>query len=309
MTGKHVRQITGGQRPGHKEKDKQPRSMHVDGNPEHLPDFPVWALHGVTVAATKMERQLSWIRAIGYTAPMHWKDWWRGVSVIFGLAVTLHAHQAEAQVTKAGPASCPAVALTYDLCPVRTGSGFDRELIDFLIEHKVPATFFMSGRWMTKHDAEVKTLLAVPFFEIGTHGEVHAHLPMHEFEEQQQEIMGPVRLLKSKYGRPATLFRPPYGEYNDVTVEAVKALSLRFILWNIESGDPDPTLSAEAILTRVQKRIKPGSVIVFHANGKGNHTREVTEALAGSLLADKGLTAMTVSDLLRCNQSTTAPKP
>ena len=96
---------------------------------------------------------------------------------------------AEAQVIKAGPSSCPAVALTYDLCPVRTASGFDRELIDFLIVNKIPATFFMSGRWMTKHDAEVKALLAVPFFEVGTHGEVHAHLPMHEMEEQQREIL------------------------------------------------------------------------------------------------------------------------
>ncbi len=226
-----------------------------------------------------------------------------------GLAVAGQAHQAEAQVIKAGPASCPAVALTYDLCPVRTASGFDHELIEFLIEHKVPATFFMSGRWMIKHGDEIKKLLAVPFFEIGTHGDVHAHLPMHDIEEQQQEIMAPVRFLKTKYGRPTTLFRPPYGEYNDETVETVKALGLRFILWNIESGDPDPTLSADAILTRVQKRLKPGSVIVLHANGKGKHTREVTEALAAHLSADKGLTAMTVSDLLRCNQSTAAPKP
>lgn len=207
---------------------------------------------------------------------------------------------------KAGPSSCPAVALTYDLCPVRTASGFDRELIDFLVEHKIPATFFMSGRWMAKHDADVKALLAVPFFEVGTHGEVHAHLPMHEMEEQRREIMGPVRALKATYGRSTTLFRPPYGEYNDETVEAVKDLGLRFILWNIESGDPDPAISAEAILTRVQKRMKPGSVIVLHANGKGKYTREVTEALTSSLLPGKGLTPMTVSDLLRCNQ-TTAP--
>ncbi len=238
---------------------------------------------------------------------MRTHEWVIGLVVCVGLSCGLYVGEAQAQVIKAGPNSCPAVALTYDLCPVRTASGFDRELIDFLVEHKVPATFFMSGRWMAKHDAEVKQLLAVPFFEIGTHGEVHAHLPMHELEEQQQEIMGPVRVLKTKYGRPAILFRPPYGEYNDVTVDAVKALGLRFILWNIESGDPDPTLSADAILSRVQKRLKPGSVIVMHANGKGKHTREVTEALAGSLLGEKGLQAMTVSDLLRCNQATTNP--
>lgn len=234
---------------------------------------------------------------------------WIKLSAICAMALALQAAPLEAQVIKAGPASCPAVALTYDLCPVRTASGFDRELIDFLIEHKVPATFFMSGRWMARHETEVKQLLAVPFFEIGTHGEVHAHLPMHDVDAQKQEIMGPVRLLKIRYGRPAILFRPPYGEYNDDTVEAVKALGLKFILWNIESGDPDPTLATEAIVTRVQKRIKPGSVIVMHANGKGKHTREVTESLAATLLPAKGLTPMTVSDLLRCQQSTATPTP
>lgn len=240
---------------------------------------------------------------------MRLKDCWLGIAVICGVTLIPQVRPVSAQVIKAGPASCPAVALTYDLCPVRAASGFDRELIDYLIEHKVPATFFMSGRWMARHDADVKQLLAVPFFEIGTHGDVHAHLPMHDVVEQQQEIMGPVRQLKTTYARPSTLFRPPYGEYNDVTVDAVKALGLRFILWNIESGDPDPTLSAEAILTRVQKRLKPGSVIVLHANGKGKHTREVTEALAGQLLREKGLTPLTVSDLLRCNLSTVAPTP
>ncbi|GMV48949.1 MAG: Peptidoglycan-N-acetylglucosamine deacetylase [Nitrospirae bacterium] len=229
------------------------------------------------------------------------------VGLVCGLSLV--PRQTVAQVIKAGPASCPAVALTYDLCPVRSASGFDAELIDFLITNKIPATFFMSGRWMAKHDAEVKRLLAVPFFEVGTHGEVHAHLPLQEVEEQRREIMGPVKALRSKYGRTALLFRPPYGEYDDRTVDTVNALGLQFILWNIESGDPDPTLSAEAIQARIQKRLKPGSVIVLHANGKGTHTRAVTEALAATLLPAKGLTPMTVSDLLRCHQATAAHQP
>ena len=40
---------------------------------------------------------------------------------------------------------------------------------------------------------------------------------------------------------------------------------------------------------------------MLHANGKGKHTREVTTALATTVLPDKGLTPLTVSDLLRCN--------
>jgi peptidoglycan/xylan/chitin deacetylase (PgdA/CDA1 family) len=194
------------------------------------------------------------------------------------------------------------VALTFDLCPVRTASGYDAELIDVLVTHQTPATFFMSGRWIAQHDQHVKQLLDVPFFEVGTHGEVHAHLPMHEAEDQRREILAPVTRLKTKYTHQASLFRPPYGEYNDLTVEVVKSLGLQFILWNIESGDPDPALSADQILERVTRRVRPGSVIVFHANGKGKHTKRVIEELAINVLPTKGLKPVTVSELLSCDE-------
>lgn len=209
-----------------------------------------------------------------------------------------------AQVITAGSPTCPGVALTFDLCPVRKGPGYDQPLMDYLITHRIPATFFMSGKWMAKHDAEVEQLLSLEFFEVGTHGEVHAHLPMHDADEQRTEILSPVTLLQERYGHEATLFRPPYGEYNDLTVAVVKLLGLQFIQWNIESGDPDPTLSAQQILTRVAKRSKPGSIIVFHANGKGKQTRQVIEQLTREILPAKKLRPMTVSELLDCKSTT-----
>ncbi len=211
---------------------------------------------------------------------------------------------AVAQVITSGPRSCPGVALTFDLCPVKKQPGYDHALVDYLTEHQIPATFFLSGKWMTKHDEQVEHLLGVGFFEIGTHGEVHAHLPMHDAEEQREEIVGPVRQLREHYAHEPTLFRPPYGEYNGVTVDVVKALGLRFIQWSIESGDPDPSLSTEQILARVSKRVRPGSIIVFHANGKGKQTRQVIERLTIEVLPHKGLAPMTVSELLNCKPST-----
>ncbi len=205
-----------------------------------------------------------------------------------------------AQVIKSGPPTCPGVALTFDLCPVRKGSGYDQPLMDYLITHRIPATFFMSGKWMAKHEAEVDRLLGMGFFEVGTHGEVHAHLPVHDAEEQRTEILGPVKRLREHSAHEATLFRPPYGEYNDVTVAVVNMLGLRFVQWNIESGDPDPTASAEQILARVAARAKPGSIIIFHANGKGTHTRRVIEQLTSDILPRKRLQPMTVSELLNC---------
>jgi peptidoglycan/xylan/chitin deacetylase (PgdA/CDA1 family) len=226
------------------------------------------------------------------------------LTILITGAVPIFPTIASAQVIKSGSPACPGVALTFDLCPVKKAPGYDHTIVDYLAERQIPATFFMSGKWMAKHEEEIDHLLGIGFFEIGTHGEVHAHLPLHNAEEQRTEILGPVKVLREHYAHEATLFRPPYGEYNDVTVDVVKALGLRFIQWNIESGDPDPTLSTEQILARVAKRMKPGSIIVFHANGKGKQTRQVIERLTIEVLPHKGLKPMTVTELLNCKPPT-----
>jgi hypothetical protein len=42
----------------------------------------------------------------------------------------------QAQVIKSGPSSCPGVALTFDLCPVRNGTGYDQALIDWQVDRE-----------------------------------------------------------------------------------------------------------------------------------------------------------------------------
>jgi peptidoglycan/xylan/chitin deacetylase (PgdA/CDA1 family) len=178
-------------------------------------------------------------------------------------------------------------------------------LIELLMARHIPATFFLSGRWMEKHEAEVQALLAVPYFEIGTHGQVHAHLPLLDDDRQRAEMQEAVTLLETRYGRHATLFRPPYGEYNDATVEIARVLGLRFILWNVVSGDPDPSLPLARMVERIKAATRNGSVIVFHANGKGRHTKEAVEEIYQDLVLDRGLQPVTVSTLL--DQCRTGP--
>jgi len=203
-----------------------------------------------------------------------------------------------AQVIRSGDRSCQAVALTFDLCPVRKGSGYDQALVQLLVERHIPATFFMSGRWMASHETEVQALMGVPFFDLGTHGQVHAHLPLLDEEHQRIEIERAAAMLETAYHRPTLLFRPPYGEYDDTTVELVRSLGLRLILWSVVSGDPDPGLTREAIEERLARSVRGGSIIVFHANGKGRHTQAVVDSLTTDLLPSRGLKAVTVTELL-----------
>jgi peptidoglycan/xylan/chitin deacetylase (PgdA/CDA1 family) len=218
--------------------------------------------------------------------------------------VTASFEEASAQAIRSGPPACKAIALTFDMCPVRAGTGYDAPLIETLIARRIPATFFLSGRWMEKHEAEVRALLAVPYFEIGTHGHTHAHLPLLDDDRQRAEIQKAVTLMETRYGRRTPLFRPPYGEFNDATLAIARALDLRFILWNIVSGDPDPALSLSRIVERINATVRNGSVIVFHANGKGRHTKEAVEAMYQDLVVDRGFQPVTVSTLLDQCQAT-----
>lgn len=205
--------------------------------------------------------------------------------------------EARASLLTRGPSACHAVAFTFDLCPVTEGSGFDEPLIQYLIGHRIHATFFASGRWIATHDAAVRELAAQPFFELGTHGETHAHLPRLPAPAQLGEITGPVRTLKDRYGVATTLFRPPYGEYSDETLRQAESAGLTTVMWSVVSGDPDPKLAPAAIVADVEWRVRNGSIIIFHANGRGWHTLEIIESLNERLLAGRAFRSVTISEL------------
>jgi len=204
-----------------------------------------------------------------------------------------------APVITSGPEGCHAVALTFDLCPVLKGSGWDSGLVDLLVAHHVPATFFASGRWIDRHDAEVRELLADPDFEVGTHGDRHRHLPRLDAPGQLREITGAVDLLSSLYRVHPTLFRAPFGEFDDRTRKIVGDAGLRLVQWSVVSGDPDPRLTAAGMLRTLRENVRDGSIVIFHANGKGAHTREVVDTLLTSVLPARGLTPVTISRLLQ----------
>jgi len=205
--------------------------------------------------------------------------------------------EAAGPVFKRGPATCHAIAFTFDLCPVNEGAGFDAPLVSYLIEHHVPATFFASGRWIETHDADLRRLIAQPFFEVGTHGEAHAHMPKLSAAAQAAEVAGPIQTLLQHYHLNATLFRPPYGEYNDTTVHVADAAGQTTVMWSIVSGDPDKKLTTAAIVDDVVGRAKNGSVIIFHANGRGWHTKEILPLVYARLVTTKGFAPKTISGL------------
>src|SRR5512133_1934600 len=62
------------------------------------------------------------------------------------------------------------VALTFDAC----GGAYDAELIRLLVTQRVPATLFVTRRWLDRNPAATRELLAHPeLFELEDHGTAH----------------------------------------------------------------------------------------------------------------------------------------
>ena len=221
-----------------------------------------------------------------------------GVAALLGIVAAPPPGAVDPDVIQRGRRRCHEIALTFDLCPVHGGSGFDAGLVEDLVQSHTPATFFASGRWMIEHEAALRALLAVSFFEVETHGQRHAHLKGMDADAQRREIEGPVGLLRARYDHESLFFRPPYGDYDETTLAVARGLGLRLVLWSAASGDPDPRLSEADIMTALGDRLRDGSVIVFHANGKGWHTRDVIRDLHGPL-AERHLQPVTLATLLQ----------
>ena len=203
----------------------------------------------------------------------------------------------EPVVIEHGPRNGKTVALTFDACSTVDPSRYDERVTSILIRSGTPATFFLGGKWMLELPEQTKELAANPLFEIGNHTFLHPHLTRISDERVREELTSTQKIIDSLTGRRATLFRPPFGEYNAGVVRIAASLGLRTVQFDLASGDPDPAISKERLIDYVSSMARSGSIIVMHINRKGWHTAEALPEILARLRR-RGFVFMTVSDLL-----------
>jgi len=192
----------------------------------------------------------------------------------------------------------PLVALTFDLCQKpELPAWFDRGIYDVLTRYDVPATFFMGGDWMRTHVEETLLLASNPQFELGNHSWSHPDLPGLSQETISSEIVKTQDMLYKLTGRQSKLFRLPAGLYDDLTLGVIAWHGLYTIQWDVETGDPDPTIDAERMNWAVRNRVQNGSIVIMHANGRGWHTAEALPQMI-EYLQEQGYRLVTVSQLV-----------
>ena len=173
------------------------------------------------------------------------------------------------------------------------GNEDTQQLIDTLAKYGVKATFFVVGEWVDKYPESVKALSDAGH-EVMSHSNTHAHFNKLSPQEIVEDLNACGDKIEKVTGARPTLFRCPYGEYDDHVINAVRSMGIEPIQWDVDSLDWKD-LSAADITKRVTSKVQPGSIVLFHNAAK--HTPEALPGIIEALLQE-GYTFVPISELI-----------
>lgn len=182
------------------------------------------------------------------------------------------------------------IAISFDCA---WGVDYTDALLDCMEKNDVRCTFFAVQFWVEKYPEYVEKIIAAGH-EIGTHSRTHPYMSTLSKVKIQDELNSSALAIERLTGQKVTLFRPPYGDYNNTLIQTCQEMGLYPIQWDVDSLDWK-NLSATEIAMRVINGAKNGSIILCHNNGL--HTAEALP-LIFSTLKNRGYTFVPISELI-----------
>jgi len=173
------------------------------------------------------------------------------------------------------PEKC--IAFTFDACGGEKGTGFDKELIEFLQQEKIPATLFITGRWIDAHYNDFLNLSRDPLFEIENHGLNHKPCSINgqskygirgteNAAEAFDEIEANARKIEAITGHRPRLYRSATAFIDEACTRMAQELGIQAISFQVLSGDAIPHTPTSVIEENVVRNVRPGAIVIMHLN-------------------------------------------
>ncbi|MGW6023532.1 polysaccharide deacetylase family protein [Streptomyces sp. NPDC055099] len=213
------------------------------------------------------------------------------------------------------PASgSPTVALTFDADMTAdqgpraaAGERFDNPaLVSTLRRLKVPATFFMTGRWAEEYPAQAKDIGRDPLFEVANHSYSHhaftdrcyglPTVPASRMRDDVERAFAAFRKAGVEHQVP--YFRFPGGCYDNRALRAIAPGGVTAVQWDVVSGDAFAT-DAGAVARQVLDGVRPGSVVVMHCTRSAAPTTERALRTIVPKLRERGFRFVRVSEQIK----------
>jgi peptidoglycan/xylan/chitin deacetylase (PgdA/CDA1 family) len=188
------------------------------------------------------------------------------------------------------------IAFTFDACGGPKRNGYDKELIDFLRKERIPATLFVTGKWI---DANFDTFLELSkdtLFEIENHGFNHkpcslvdeVEYGIHSTSNASQafdELEANARKIEALTHRKPKYYRSATAFIDEGCACMASKLGMTSISFQVLSGDAVPHLADSIIVKSVMENVKPGSIVIMHFNHPEWNTYEALKKIIPKLRA------------------------
>ena len=196
----------------------------------------------------------------------------------------------------------PRVALTFDAC----SGDIDHRILDVLLQHNIPATIFVTERWLLRNAPTVALLQSRPdLFDIEDHGRNHIPAvtgteapygikPAGTLDAVAAEVTGGAAAVTRAFGNTPTWFRGATALYTEDALQKIAALGFRVAGFSL-NADFGASVGADVAAQRLGAA-KDGDVVIAHINQPKRHAGA---GIARGLLAlkAKGFTFMRLSEI------------
>lgn len=182
------------------------------------------------------------------------------------------------------------ISITFDVAWENSNT---QALLDILSAENVKATFFVTGDWCDRYPEDVMKFFKAGH-EIQNHSDQHPHVENANVNDLIEDTREASKKIEMITNTTPTLYRAPYGEYDDSMLTTIEGMGMKVIQWDIDSLDWKEK-SADYIIKKVVKNTQSGSILLFH-----NDLENTTEALPEVIkqLKEKGFEFVPVSELI-----------
>ena len=204
-------------------------------------------------------------------------------------------------IAQGGPER-PQVALTLDACMGHT----DMRILDTLVENRIPATIFVTARWLSRNADAVAILRAHPeLFEIEDHGAQHIPAvlgdkpvygikPAGTADAIKAEVEGGQLAILHNAGVRSQWYRDATAVYSPEALALIRHLGFRVAGYSL-NGDQGASLPAATVAQRIASA-RDGDVIIAHINQpKRSSGKGVAEGIMA--LKARGFTFVRLEDV------------
>lgn len=203
-------------------------------------------------------------------------------------------------IINSGPKEVSSIALTFDDGPHPL---YTEQILDLLKDYDIKATFFVLGMHAESYPDIIKRQVR-DGHEVGNHSYSHKNLRKASIKTIQYEYEKTQEILTPILGKPPSLFRPPYGIYNNDVIKVISSDNSSIVLWTFYQDSKDwSNPGVDIIVNTTISSLKNGDIILFHdyVYKSESHTVEALKLILPKLI-EQGYNFVTISELIGLNK-------